>query len=1009
MEGDDFFKATRKLSFHQKCRLLFHLALALDFIHSKGIIHGDLKPENILVPKDGEALIKILDFGMAGTLAYLAPEVLGSKKPQVASDVYSFGLVAYLVLAGQLPFSTKVPDAILDFHLRRRLPLSPIPGCSPSLEKLIFSCLEQTPALRPKSGWEIGKGIKKSAELSDPLSHWGFLDVGARKKVFRGISEALADVEKNAMRGRDFKGYWEEKLTALGGYEDFLAALDETPQTTEIKARIGYLQARLHLEKGDYQKVLGMQAASADQINARGLAHFYLGEHDKAKKCFNRAFEMTDDVLVRGSAANYLGINAYNQNQLGEADEFFRISESFLSRLLDNQPLVSLWMNRGALLQRQGKMEAALEFYQNSLEKARTIHHSYLVATLLNNLANIHINLGHAKIAARLLAEVLKLSESIGARYLWAYGHLIEGDLRQLEGSRAQARKSYHVALKIFCEMGLKREEGLARANLAACQTEAVLQVKNESEDPVKLANYQKLLEVSRRLVMHHQVDELLEFIMDSVIEITGAERGFLILKSSGKNQPFKITVARNMDQEMVEKPAYKISRTIVEKVLEQGKPLLTTDAANDPRLTSSKSIQGLKLKSLLCVAMKMKGKVLGAIYVENRFQKGVFGEDMIEILDAFSDQAAIALENARLHEENHRKAEEIEDLNDKLSNLVAHQQVQIVEAEEKIQQTQKNLERRFSYENIIGESPAMERVLDVLDRVTNNAVSVLILGESGTGKELVARALHFNSLRKEKEFVAINCSAIPEQLLESELFGHVRGAFTGADRDKKGLFELVQGGTLFLDEIGDMPMPMQAKLLRALETREIRPVGGNQKIAIDVRLVSATHRDLKVQVHKKQFREDLFFRVNSVQVALPPLRERLPDIPLLVRHLLMQLAPTRKIKLTREALETLMHYRWPGNIRELRNELERAVSLADGDITPDLFSEELWRIVLPKGRKGDGGIRQRMDFYEKEMIENVLSDMHGNKSKAAAHLGISRVALYQKIKKLEIKVGMAR
>ncbi|OGP08160.1 MAG: hypothetical protein A2048_00335 [Deltaproteobacteria bacterium GWA2_45_12] len=504
-------------------------------------------------------------------------------------------------------------------------------------------------------------------------------------------------------------------------------------------------------------------------------------------------------------------------------------------------------------------------------------------------------------------------------------------------------------------------------------------------------------------MVTEHEVPRLLEFIMDTVIEIAGAERGFLILSPHKKEASFKINVARNLDQETIEKPTYKVSRTIVKKVLEAGKPLLTTDAASDPRLQSSQSIQGLKLKSLLCVPLTNKGRVIGAIYVENRFQKGLFTQDTLEILSAFADQAALALENARLYEENHRKTDKIEKLNEQLSQLLAHKEVELTEAQEKISHGLRVLERKYAYDKIIGVSPAMQRVFEVLDRVTEGSISVLITGESGTGKELIARALHFNSPRKNAEFVAINCSAIPGQLLESELFGHVRGAFTGAERDKKGLFELAHGGTLFLDEIGDMPLELQPKLLRVLESREIRKVGSHQKISVDVRIVSATHQDLKELCRKKSFREDLYYRLNGVMIPLPPLRERRGDIPSLVRFLLDEMAGAKKIKVTAGAMRLLTDYDWPGNIRELRNELERALSFGEKEILPahlsDSVGRENPRIVPTSG----GLIREGRNLYEKEAILEAVRRSAGNKVKAAKRLGISRVALYQKIKKLGI------
>ena len=237
-----------------------------------------------------------------------------------------------------------------------------------------------------------------------------------------------------------------------------------------------------------------------------------------------------------------------------------------------------------------------------------------------------------------------------------------------------------------------------------------------------------------------------------------------------------------------------------------------------------------------------------------------------------------------------------------------------------------------------------MYEIFHILDQVTDSDVPVLIQGESGTGKELIARALHFNSKRKDHPFVSENCSAIPETLLESEFFGYEKGAFTGADQDKPGLFEIANGGTLFLDEISEMNLDMQAKLLRVLQEGEIRRVGGKKTIRVDVRLISACNRDLAEEVRKKRFRSDLFYRINVITIELPPLRERKEDIPLLVEHFLQRGAKKigRKKRISPRALEYLMEYDWPGNVRELENEIERAMVLAEDVITPDVLSPSI-------------------------------------------------------------------
>jgi two-component system response regulator HydG len=305
----------------------------------------------------------------------------------------------------------------------------------------------------------------------------------------------------------------------------------------------------------------------------------------------------------------------------------------------------------------------------------------------------------------------------------------------------------------------------------------------------------------------------------------------------------------------------------------------------------------------------------------------------------------------------------------------------------------------------LIGKSDAMLRVRDLIARAAASDSTVLITGESGTGKELVARALHRRSGRAAGPFVAINCAALPETLLESELFGHVRGAFTDARSDRPGLFVRASGGTLFLDEIGDMPMGMQVKLLRALQERTVRPVGGDREIPFDVRIVAATHRDLEAEVAANRFRQDLFFRVHVIEIALPPLRARGSDVLLLAHAFLQRLGAARGrpgLRLSHAAAERLLAYDWPGNVRELENSIERAVVLARGDeIQPEDLPERVRRAnagSLVGGDPLDLGELVTLEEMERRYILRVLRAVGGNKKTAAQVLGVDRSTLYRKL-----------
>ena len=322
-------------------------------------------------------------------------------------------------------------------------------------------------------------------------------------------------------------------------------------------------------------------------------------------------------------------------------------------------------------------------------------------------------------------------------------------------------------------------------------------------------------------------------------------------------------------------------------------------------------------------------------------------------------------------------------------------------------------LHSRHSFTNIIGTSPAIETVFSRMEKVVDTDSSILILGESGTGKELVARALHYNGPRQDKPFVAINCGAIPEDLLESELFGHMRGSFTGAIKTKPGRFEQANGGTLFLDEIGTMPVHLQLKLLRVLQEQTVEPVGGNHSIKLNIRIISATNTDLEEMIAKGTFREDLFYRLNVIPINLPPLRERKEDISILARHFLKKSCTQLKcgqLIFSDEVFEILEEYPWPGNVRELENIIERTAALCDkdkigiDDLPPHISGVKRQQSHVPTTLPADGlDMPAHIQEVEKEWIRQALVNSAGVKSKAAALLNIKRTTLVEKMKRLGI------
>jgi len=314
--------------------------------------------------------------------------------------------------------------------------------------------------------------------------------------------------------------------------------------------------------------------------------------------------------------------------------------------------------------------------------------------------------------------------------------------------------------------------------------------------------------------------------------------------------------------------------------------------------------------------------------------------------------------------------------------------------------------QRPAAYKNIIGSSEPMQKVYSVMEKVTPSKSNILITGESGTGKGLVAQAIHESGPRKDKPFIAINCGAIPENLLESELFGHKKGAFTSAVEDKKGLITMANSGTLFLDEIGELPPTLQVKLLHVIQSKELTPVGDTRVITVDVRVIAATNADLTQRVKDGRFREDLFYRLNVIEIHMPSLRERRDDIPVLLKHYLQIFAKEaeKNIKdIDYEAMQALLAYDWPGNIRELRNTIERATVLEDGEIITIHDLPDKFRTLDVEG-VSTSSLRQALDTFERDYIKRSLAENKGNKEDSAAKLGVDLATLYRKLKKLRIE-----
>ncbi len=494
----------------------------------------------------------------------------------------------------------------------------------------------------------------------------------------------------------------------------------------------------------------------------------------------------------------------------------------------------------------------------------------------------------------------------------------------------------------------------------------------------------------------------LLDQVLDTMVLWSGVERGVLLLRApDGKLVP---RAARNLARRDLVGEQLALSQGIARRALETGDTVVATDAfASFGDLLAS--VHALRLRSVLAVPLIARGESLGVVYLDDRARKGAFGPKELAWVRLVASQAAVAIADARDQVLLRRAVRRAERARRALEEALREKDAELDVTRTELLHSRGEA-TRHTYGAIAGRSEPMRRMLALVDRVTASEVPVLIVGESGTGKELIARALHTNGPRAKKPFVTESCGSIPEPLLESALFGHVKGAFTGASSTRAGLFEVADGGTLFLDEIGEMPLAMQAKLLRVLQEGEVRPVGGDRSRHVDVRIVGATHRDLEAMVKKGTFRQDLFYRLNVVKIDVPPLRDRADDIPAIVAALFAKHAPGRKLKLTRSAMDRLCSFSWPGNVRQLENEIRRVVVMADeesGRIDVKDLSSEIGSSGPASARATGHDLRSRINALEKDALKSALESSQGNQTRAARMLGLSRFGLQKMMKRLGV------
>jgi transcriptional regulator with GAF, ATPase, and Fis domain/tetratricopeptide (TPR) repeat protein len=829
----------------------------------------------------------------------------------------------------------------------------------------------------------------------------------------------------------------------------------EAAQATFDLGKVGALRlnlAALAFHAGDYARCLeeltltiGLFLAVGSDVYVtrarRNLGHLLveLGAYEQARA--ELSLVATSAARLRlpiheAGAHALLGIVAARGGDLALGRSLLEKARALYAQAGDPRELAETWLDTAEIELDADPSRADLDAVARALGEAEKAQGPATdpakLARRLAMASELALRRGDAAQATALRVPLREASDAVrvlGARHVeWAVRARL-AVVAELLGEPAEAFAHRAAALG-FLEAALRdlpteyrasffqdprrralRARVLGDTGQVSAMSPAALPAETPPGRTVTLERLHRVLEIYRRMSSERDVDRLLELIMDTAVELTSAERGFLLIATDGDGT-LSVAVARNLPggEAPLRSDSTRYSRSIAEHVFQTGNPVVTGSAQRDPRFDEVQSVHALHLESVLCIPVHARGRIVGVLYMESRFVTGRFSPEELRLLMAFGDQVAIALENARLLSENTRRAgellrakQEIETLLGERTELLQRRTEELAVARRDLEDTRKRLARGTSAFGIVGRSEPMVRVLHLIERIAETEVPVLIQGESGTGKELVARAIHEQGRRAKKPLVSLNCGALPETLLESELFGHVRGAFTGADRTRRGLFQVADGGTLFLDEVGDTPLRMQVALLRAVQEKIIHPVGATEDIKVDVRIVAATNRPLFDMVKGGTFREDLFYRLNVVAIVLPPLRERQDDIPLLVDHFLDVIAvrmSTAKKGVTRDAMRLLVKYPWPGNVRQLEHVLTNACVMADAEV---LDAGAVGLILDPLSAAPGPRVGEERRDKEKQRILDALEASGWNKTRASEKLGMPRRTFYRRLEEYDI------
>ncbi|MEY2979922.1 MAG: hypothetical protein RL562_149 [Planctomycetota bacterium] len=775
-------------------------------------------------------------------------------------------------------------------------------------------------------------------------------------------------------------------LLDIGRLDDAERALEGTHPEDEAAART---RAGLCYQRGTYADGLrAMHDALRSNPHNRIVRAYLLtalGQLDDAESELAAALEVLDATrqpFARAAALTARGDLARRRRDNGGAREYHDEARALYRRLGNVRNTASASLNLGVTLKDLGLFDEAREALRQARALAERVEDRASALIADANLGIAQLASGDSRSAVERFERVIPALRDLGIRHsdlllraLLARAYASAGDderaratIQDVESDVASTDNP-----RVQNELDTARELLHARLEAAATADEGESEM-NPPSGSLPQSVFRTFLAINRRLASERDLDRAMGYLLETAETVTGARASYLLVE---RDQTVRLELASRIGPE--EERAF--SRSIANRAISQQRTMTSEDAMADRDLMSMPSVLDLRLRSALCVPFHASSGVRGALYVEHPGRSGAFGHREAELLEALADQAAIAVDRMIREEE--------------LATALATSQRDLAVAKRTL--------NRHKASQLIGASPPIEEMRRQITRYARSDLAVLVQGETGTGKELVARMLHDQSRRSSGTFVSENCSAIPPELMESELFGHMKGTFTGADQDRAGLLELASGGTLFLDEVGDMPAEMQAKLLRALQEGVIRRLGGRETIPIDVRLITATHKDLRSLVETKEFREDLYFRVAAGVLRVPPLRERGEDIALLARHFVQRMNAEhgRHVTIRDETIKRLMRGAFPGNVRELEHVLARAYLLTEGDVL-DLDED------VAASSAGGGGTGDQ-PWPAIPLVEATYRTIHaalrstgGDKTAAAKLLGISRTALYEKLRREE-------